>query len=134
MKILKPRTRYTASRMAMAASQVWVSGQGTSPFPLIDGLEGPDAPVHGLPAALDLATDAGTVLEPDAEVQLWGLGDGLQVVESLASVAALCKLVVDFGLAVAFGVVLASVWGKLRLYIHLMMSLFEIFDDWPVRV
>ena len=29
MKTLKPGTRYTASRTAMAASQVWVRGQGT---------------------------------------------------------------------------------------------------------
>ena len=34
MKTLTPSTRYTASRTAMAASQVWVSGQGTSLFPL----------------------------------------------------------------------------------------------------
>ena len=34
MKTLKPGTRYTASRMAMAASQVWVRGQATSSFPL----------------------------------------------------------------------------------------------------
>ena len=34
MKTLKPGTRYTASRTAMAASHVWVRGQGTSSFPL----------------------------------------------------------------------------------------------------
>ena len=33
MKILEPRTRYTASRTAMAASHVWVSGQGTCSGP-----------------------------------------------------------------------------------------------------
>ena len=43
------------------------------------------------------------------------------------------KLVIDHSLAVALGV-LAPVWGKLRLNVHLMLSLFEIFHDWPVRV
>ena len=133
MKTLKPRARFTASRTAMAASQVWGQRAGHVFLP-VEGLEGPDAPVHGLPATLHLEADAGTVLEPDAEVQLGGLRGRRQFVDDLAGVAALCKLVVDRGLAVAFGVVLASVWGKLRLYVHLMMPLFEIFDDWPVRV
>ena len=44
---------------------------GHVPLP-IDGLEGPDGPVHGLPAALDLEAEPARVLEPDAEVQLWG--------------------------------------------------------------
>ena len=134
MKTLKPRARFTASRTAMAASQVWVSGQGMSPFPLIDGLEGPDAPVHGLPAALDLEVEPAHALEPDAEIQLGGLRGRRQIVEGLAGVAAPGRLVVDLGLAVALGVVPAPVRGKFRLYVHLMMSLFEIFDDWPVRV
>ena len=100
----------------------------------VDGLEGPDAPAHGLPASLDLEAETGPVLEPDEEVQLGGLGDVRQVVEGLAGVAAPGKLVVGFGLAVALGVVAAPVWGELRLNVHLMMSLFEIFHDWPVRV
>ena len=117
MKTLKPRTRYTASRTAMAASQVWVRGQDV--FHPVHGLEGPDAPVHGLPAALDLDTETGPVLEPDAEVQLGGLRG--------------CYQFVDLGLAVAEAVISPG-WGELRLYVHLMMSLFEIFDDWPIRV
>ena len=92
---------------------------GHVPLP-VDGLNGPSAPVHGLPSALDLEAEPARALEPDAEVQLWGLGESLQVV--------------DFCLAVALVVVPAPVWGKLRLHVHLMMSLFEIFDDWPVRV
>ena len=39
----------------------------------VDGLEGPDAPAHVLPAALDLEGDPAQALEPDAEVQLGGL-------------------------------------------------------------
>ena len=72
MKTLKPRTRYTASRTAMAASHVWVSGQATC---CIDGLEGPDGPVDGVRAALDLGTETGPVLEPGEEVQLGASGN-----------------------------------------------------------
>ena len=72
MKTLKPGTRYTASWTAMAASQVWVSGQGTFSIPWAVR-RGPDAPAHGLPAALDLEGEPARALEPDAEVQLGGL-------------------------------------------------------------
>ena len=75
----------------------------------------------------------GPVLEPGEEVQLGGLGGCPQLVESLAGVVARGKLVIDHSLAVALWV-LAPVGGKLRLYVHLMLSLFEIFDDWPVRI
>ena len=60
-------------------------------------------------------------------------GAAIRSSRAWAGVAAPGRLVVGLGLAIALGV-LAPVWGKLRLYVHLMMSLFEIFDDWPVRV
>ena len=50
-----------------------------------------------------------------------GMGRGHVFVEGLAGVVVPGKLVVDHSLAVALGV-LAPVWGKLRLYIHLMIG------------
>ena len=50
MKTLKPSTRVTASRTAMAASQVWVRGQGTSSVPLTVWRSGRSCPrITGLP-------------------------------------------------------------------------------------
>ena len=49
-------------------------------------------PVDGVRAALDLGTDAGPVLEPDAEVKLRRFGQRLKFVEGLASVSAPGKL------------------------------------------
>ena len=49
------------------------------------------------------------------------MGRGHVFVEGLAGVVVPGKLVVDHSLAVALGV-LAPVWGKLRLYVHLMIG------------
>ena len=50
-----------------------------------------------------------------------GMGRGHVFVEGVTGVVAPGKLVVDHSLAVALGV-LAPVWGKLRLYVHLMIG------------
>ncbi len=87
----------------------------------VDGLEGPDGPIDGVRAALDLGTETGPVLEPGEEVQLGGLRQRLQFVQSVAGKAAPGKLVVDDGLGAAPGV-LAPVRGKCGLYFHSMFS------------
>ena len=80
-------------------------------------MEAPDAVDGGVLPAFDLQSDAGHVLQPDAEVHFGGLGGCLQFVNGLAGSQAVGQFVVDAQLGRALGV-LAPVVGKIGSYFH----------------